>query len=464
MKNLRWAGAAGVALAGLLASGCGVPGGGGAAVSAGITGPRITRPVTVQDVAALGPTTLRVLADSGEDATLKALVPMYEKKYPNVKVDVVTKGFDDLMKTVVNSMSGSDAPDLVQGNQGYGTDGPLVKAGLIRPLDDVMRAYGWENTFTDGALKQYRWTPDGAIFGSGSLYGISPATEYVGVFYNTDKLAALGLKPPTGYAEFTADLARAKAAGQQPIMMGNAEKYPASQIIGLVQAQNVPSRDVRSWISGVPGATISDDGTKAAARTVQDWAKQGWFGKGYDGISSDDAVAKFSHGQGVFLVAGSWNAPALQQSMNGRVGFTLPTRPDGTRATVGSLGLGWHINSRTKELPAATAFLGMLMSDGFAQTIADVGRTPVTGQGGVKAASPVVDQVNRIGLRLLADDGQNFYLDWASTTMLDTVGAKTQDLLAGRLSPGGFTDGLQSDWQAFQNQQREDAAAAGGTP
>ncbi|MFJ3824636.1 ABC transporter substrate-binding protein [Streptomyces nodosus] len=464
MNKLRWTGAAGVALAGLLVSGCGVPGAGGTTASSGVTGPRITQPVTAQEVAKSGPTTLRVLADSGEDATLKALVPMYEKKYPGVKVDVVTKGFDDLMKTVVNSMSGTDAPDLVQGNQGYGTDGPLVKAGLIRPLDDVMRAYGWENTFTDGALKQYRWTPDGAVFGSGSLYGISPATEYVGVFYNTDKLAKLGIEPPTTYAEFTAALARAKAAGQQPIMLGNAEKYPASQVIGLVQAQNVASRDIRSWISGVPGATIADKGTEAAAGTVQDWAKRGWFGKGYDGISSDDAVAKFSHGQGVFLVAGSWNAPALQQSMNGHVGFTLPTRPDGTRATVGSLGLGWHISSKTQHLPAAVAFLDMLMSDRFAQTLADVGRTPVTGQGTVKADSEVVDQVNGIGLKLLADDGQNFYLDWASTTMLDTIGSKTQDLLAGRISPHGFTEGLQNNWQAFQDQQRQDAAAAGGTP
>ncbi|MFI1582930.1 ABC transporter substrate-binding protein [Embleya sp. NPDC020630] len=460
MKSLRWTAVAGIALTGILATACGVPGAGGTTVSSDLAGGPVTQRVTAEDVKAMGDTKLRVLADAGEENTLKALVPLYEKKYPNVKVEVATKGFDDLMKTVVNSMSGSDAPDLAQGNQGYGTDGPLVKAGLIRPLDDVMRAYGWENTFTEGALKQYRWSPDGSIFGSGSLYGISPATEYVGVFYNTDKLAKLGIAPPQTYAEFTAALDRVKAAGEQPIMLGNAEKYPASQVIGLVQGQNVPSRDVRSWISGVPGTTVADPGTVDAARTVQDWAAQGYFGPGYNGISSDDAVAKFGAGEGAFLVAGSWNAPSLQENMNGKVGFTLPARADGTRATVGSLGLGWHIGAKTRKLPAAVAFLDLLMSDEFAQTIADVGRTPVTGAGKVKAGSPVVEQVNTIGLKLLVDDGQNFYLDWASTTMYDTIGAKTQDLLAKHTSPSGFAKALQDDREAFAAKQRTDRKAA----
>lgn len=460
MKKPRWNRAAGLALTALLASACSVPGAGGPAASSGIQGPRITEPVTPEEVAKMGDTTLRVLADAGEEGTLKKLVPLYEKKYPNVKVDVTTKGFDDLMKTVVNSMSGSNAPDLAQGNQGYGTDGPLVKAGLLRPLDDVMRAYGWENTFTDGALKQYRWSQDGSIFGSGSLYGISPATEFVGVFYNTKTLDNLGIEPPKTYQQFTDALDKAKDAGVQPLMLGNAEKYPASQVIGLVQAQNVPSRDVRSWISGVPGANIAEQGTADAAKTVQDWARDGYFGKGYDGISSDDAVTKFSQGQGAFLIAGSWNAPPLQESLKGEVGFTLPARADGTRASVGSLGLGWHISAKTKKTKAAVAFLDMLMSKEFAQVIADVGRTPVTGGADVKAASPVVEQVNDIGLKLLADDGQNFYLDWASTTMYDTVGATTQDLLSGRITPEGFAQGLQKDWAAFAEKQRADAGNA----
>lgn len=146
--------------------------------------------------------------------------------------------------------------------------------------------------------------------------------------------------------------------------------------------------------------------------------------------------------------------------MNGEVGFTLPARADGTRASVGSMGLGWHISAKSKNTKAAVAFLDMLMSKEFAQVIADVGRTPVTGGREVKAASPVVEQVNDIGLKLLADDGQNFYLDWASTTMYDTVGATTQNLLSGRSTPEGFAQGLQKDWLAFAKKQRTDAQDA----
>lgn len=101
----------------------------------------ISQPVTVEEVAALGDITLDVWADAGEEKTMKILVPKYEAMYPNVKVNLTLKGFDDLMKTVVPALAGDPAPDLVQGNQGYGVDGALVKGGLIIKIRPQSRIY-----------------------------------------------------------------------------------------------------------------------------------------------------------------------------------------------------------------------------------------------------------------------------------------------------------------------------------
>src|SRR3954452_4928782 len=69
---------------------------------------QIDSPVTGGQVAALGKVTLKAWADSGETATLQDYVKTYEVQYPNVHVQLTIKGFDDLVKTLVNAMN-SDA-------------------------------------------------------------------------------------------------------------------------------------------------------------------------------------------------------------------------------------------------------------------------------------------------------------------------------------------------------------------
>ena len=128
-----------VAVTTLLITGCSSPGSDSG--SKANTADAINSPVTVEEVAELGDITLDVWADAGEEKTMKILVPQYEAMYPNVKVNLTLKGFDDLMKTVVPALAGDPAPDVVQGNQGYGVDGALVKGGLIRKLTDVSKAY-----------------------------------------------------------------------------------------------------------------------------------------------------------------------------------------------------------------------------------------------------------------------------------------------------------------------------------
>src|SRR5665647_2395303 len=124
-------------LAGLaVVAACGAPGGTAATTSADAS-EKISEPVTAAQIADLGDITLKVWADAGEEATLNRLVPLYEEAYPNVKVDVTFKGWDDLMGTVVNALNSDDPPDVTNGNQGYAIMGTMVAGGLLRPLDDI---------------------------------------------------------------------------------------------------------------------------------------------------------------------------------------------------------------------------------------------------------------------------------------------------------------------------------------
>ena len=118
------------------------------------------------------------------------------------------------MATIKLKMADNNPPDLAHGNQGFTVDGTLIQSGLVIPLDKYSDQYGWKNLFADGALAEFLWSDDGSTWGSGTLYGVSPVAEDVIVYYNKEKLNALGLTVPSTFSEFENALKVSKDAGR----------------------------------------------------------------------------------------------------------------------------------------------------------------------------------------------------------------------------------------------------------
>ena len=95
----------------------------------------------------------------------------------------------DLIKTVKLAASGPKAPDVVQANQGRPIMGEMVKAGLLSPVTDYAKTYGWDARYSPMLLDLNKFSSDGKEFGSGDLYGLSQMGEIVGVFYNKTMVA-----------------------------------------------------------------------------------------------------------------------------------------------------------------------------------------------------------------------------------------------------------------------------------
>ena len=186
------------------------------AASAGAA--EITAPVTAEEVAALGDVTLRVWADAGEETMLAKLVPLYEETYPNVTVELTLKGWGDLMGTVVNAMNSNTPPDVTNGNQGFAIMGTMVRAQLIRPLDDFIAAYGIDAGLPASGFASMRWNEDGTAWGEGPVYGMGGATQPLGLFYNKAKLEELGIEPPESIADLEA--AADHARQRRPVSAG----------------------------------------------------------------------------------------------------------------------------------------------------------------------------------------------------------------------------------------------------
>jgi raffinose/stachyose/melibiose transport system substrate-binding protein len=415
---------------------------------------KITKPVTEKQVKDLGNVKLNVWADAGEEDTIKRLIPKYEKAYPNVKVKVTYKGWDDLMSTVVNAAASDNPPDVFNGNQGYATMGTMVAGNMVRPLDDVVKAYKLDEGVPESGWDPVRWNKAGTQWGKGSVMGLAGATQPLGLFSNSEKLKKLGIKTPTNITELDAALKKAKKAGETPIQLGNSDKYPlGSHVLGILIDLYSTPEEVNSWVSGKKGATFNTPGVHKAISKLQEWNKAGYFPKGYNGRSLDDSVAAFGKGDGVFFLGGSFNGAKLAKYNPKAFQFTLLANDKGTQVTTGTFGTPWHISSKSKVQSAAIAFVGMMMSKDFGPSYAKSGRLPIYGLDEAKAVDPV-HQSELDAARTFFKNGDFVgYLDWASSTMQDTLGSGAQQMLSGQMSADEFIKKVQKDWSTEQSKR-----------
>jgi raffinose/stachyose/melibiose transport system substrate-binding protein len=409
----------------------------------------------------IGNITLNVWADSNDQPYVDPSTKAFEQKYPNVTVNIAYKDFDTMIKTVGLAMTSNNPPDIAAGNQGYQVDGTLVKSGAILNLDQYFKALGWDKAFSANTLQPNRLTTDGKQFGTGSLYGLSLYVQYVGVFYNKSKLAALGITDPSSLDSkdaFEAALAKAKAAGMTPIMMGDLTTYPATHNYALMQSWYVSAQDSNDWVYGKAGTTFDDAGHRSAAADLQNWGKSGYFNTDRFAIKNGPAAGLFANGSAVFDIDGDWQAAAIDKGLGQQAGWMLfPAGPDGKHGAVGSVSEPYHISSKSKHPGCAATYLDFITTSDAAKAAMVAQELIPAASGGTAAPTSnsalMTDQINEYA-RLLKDNGLMAWEDWSTPTMLTLLGQNTQSLIAGKMTPADYTKSIQANWQAFQDTRK----------
>ena len=409
------------------------------------------------DAASLGDVTLTVWDQEvrgGQEKQMATLNAEFQKKYPNIKINRVSRSFDDLVKTLRGALTGDDAPDVVQANNTRSQMGEFVKAKQLVNLDPYAKAYGWDERYPQSVRNVASYSPDGKTFGEGSLFGMPQVGEVVGVFYNDAKLKELGINPPKTWAEFDTALATAKSKGEVPLVLGNLEKWPAGHVFGVVQGRFTKADDIRTLGFGQAGGNwVTPENTKAA-QTLVDWVDKGYFNSGFNGQDYDPAWQGFTKGEGVFLIAGSWLQADLSAAMKDSVKFMLPPAPEagGTPVTTGGSGLPFAITEKAKNKDAAAAYIDFITSPDAMKVLAENGNLPVVETAEQKAPDALATDVFNAFGTVSKDNGLVPYLDWATPTMGDTLGATLQDLLAKKLTPEKALEALQKDYSDFTSQ------------
>jgi raffinose/stachyose/melibiose transport system substrate-binding protein len=409
------------------------------------------------DIAKVGNVTITVWDQEvlgGQNEQIQKLNQQFQAKYPNVKINRVSRSFTDLQKTLRLALSGDSPPDVVEANNGYASMAQFVKDGMLLPLDSYDKVYGWKKRYPKGLMDLNSVTPDGKLIGAGNLYGVSLNGEFVGLYYNKEKLAKLGLQPPKTWAELEQDFATAKGKGEVPIAFGNVEKLPAMQLYGLIQDQNAGKDAVRKLVFGSGGAW-TDAPSVTAAQKLADWAKNGYFTKDANAVKWNDTPVNFAKGQGVFMFGGTWWAPDLTKSMGDKVGIMLPppAQAGSPTATMGGESLPWSVTAKSKHADVAAAYINFITSPAAMDVSVETGNLPALAAPSKQPAAALLKEVSAAWAEVSKNDGTTPYIDYSTPTFTDAFGGPLQELVAGKVTAQQVMAKAQADYLSFQKKK-----------
>jgi raffinose/stachyose/melibiose transport system substrate-binding protein len=414
----------------------------------------------------LGPVTLKVISPEGSGGpreALRALSKSFEEKYPNVTVDISFRDFAAWTKQAKLAASSDNPPDVFGGNQGYQLDGELVKAGLILPLTEYAKAYGWDKSYSPETLQQFEWSDDGQSFGEGTLWGVAQTGQSVGVFANKKKLDAAGVDPASlkTFDDFDAALAKLRESlpdDEPVIVLGNLDQFHALHVWGGIQGAYAPAQDVRNWIFQRDGATFDTEGNLKALEKLKEWADKGYFGPAdtYNSRNETNSGVVFGKGQGALLIAGNWQAATVREGLgDDATFFDVPPGESGKMVNIGSTSFPMHISAKTKQPDLAAAYLDWITGPDAAQELVNTQQVPAAIDATAKPGDALGQEVKDGWDQLVEAGGLTLYPDWSSPTMLQTMGQSFQEMLAGRISPQDVIDRVQSDWEEYHQQLAE---------
>jgi len=437
MRTRSFAAAATLAAAALTLTGC--------SLTPGATSGPQSSTGSVSTAVPSGHITLTMAMAEAPDMA-KALVAAYEAQHPNVTINVQYTSFSDYVKNIKLDMSSDTAPDIAEYNTGAMQS--LIPAGLLANLNPYSKAYRWSAKFPADGLEQLTAESNGKTFGTGSLYAVPVGLSMVGVFYNKAMAKKAGItSPPATMDEFTADLAKAKAAGQTPLAVG-ALNYGGLHLWSAVLASEMPAQQYRAWVFGQPGGDITTSGAQSATALVSQWSTQGYIPSWANGTSQDDAAVRFEQSGATFVVDGSWNAVDYAKALGGNAGFFLmPHTQAGGPAVTNGANVSYAISAKSQHPETAANFLDFLSSPEAGVIAAQAGFLPVNAQN-VPHQAGLLGNLNSTFQTVTKDHGLLQFPDAAAPAMLQTLESGVQTLIAGRQSSQAFLQSLQEVWNS----------------
>lgn len=286
-------------------------------------------------------------------AAMETMAERFEAENEGTTVENVYVPYDQMNSKVISAAGAQTGPDVVLFNGGE--TAALALAGALAPLDDRWSDYEDADQFPDSVLHEIDDT----------LYAVQGYVNLLGLWYNADILAEIGVEPPTTPDELETAMAAAADAG-----------YAGITLSGLPQSQG--EWQAYPWLTAEGFDYESPDAAalEAGLARARGWVEQDWLSQQATTWDQTVPFQEFTAGSTAFAENGNWQLGAAAADADFEYGVV--PMPVGDEGQVYLGGEGQAIGAHSDDPDMAWEYLTSTFWDSAAQVqlAQDVGYIP----------------------------------------------------------------------------------------
>lgn len=297
---------------------------------------------------------IKYLIEEPEDAeaidALEKHVAEFEEE-SGITVEIDTLPLDTMRTVLQTQLRSGEGPDVFGWGSGPGFGGALAKAGLVQDLTQAYEDYDWQ--IFDSAKE--RVTVDG------KLYGVPGELETIGIFYNKDIFAELGLEEPQSISDLQAASDTIAEAGMIPMAVGDKEGWEGGHLLSMALSSAVGSSGMEALLAGEE--TWDSPEVVEALEFWRTAEQEGHLPKSPTSVDYDNSLSLYYSGDAAMVPTGSWLVGEIDDNTDFETGYIPFPAPDGPGIYSGGLGSGPYISAGSTKTDAALEFVDFLASE-----------------------------------------------------------------------------------------------------
>jgi len=245
-----------------------------------------------------GETELRILANITPVLTkeyYETLVQPWVDEHEGVTVTIEVPSSENVQATLQQELASGDVPDIVASNLD-----PVVAPQLL--------AFPDESWVLDTPLAE-----ENAI--DGKIWQVATGAQIQSlVFYNKDLFAAAGVtEAPSSLADFTAALAKVKAAGDATPLGTAGEWVTGAQFAMMANPDLLGSGDFYADVTA-GDASFAESPYADFLEAYSGWIADGLVDPDALGLKYQDSIDAFTSGKSAAVVMGNWLVPSIDDA------------------------------------------------------------------------------------------------------------------------------------------------------
>lgn len=303
-------------------------------------------------------TTIRFLGHTGLQASMDPVIEAFRKAHPDIAVEAqYSPAGPTYGQTLITQIQGGNAPDVFFGNGGTGATEsliPLAKSGKLLDLT----AQSWASSLPAAAKDMY--TVDGKV------YGLLMDEAPHGILYKPANLEALGLTPPTTFAQVLDICTAARAQDKYGIALsGQSAGFAAEMVAASLVYSETPDWNTQRTDGQV---TFADStGWQETLKRFQQMRDAECFQPGAESASTPQSFQPMTAGQTLMTIVPSGALGSVAAGAPADWAMTaFPGDDETTTRVVVGYQDGLAVSADTKVKDAALLFVDFVAGAGAA--------------------------------------------------------------------------------------------------